>query len=358
MLTDLIVVVAVLALCAWVARGTRWLGAIECALPLLAVAWLALPDERTRLLAFGIIGAAAFAGAALVAAQRFELLVAGVALLRWLPLRDVEVFRELVVLAGIVALFAALRERNALALIAALAVAVVTPVHPGKAALLPLVLAACVLAPPVARAIGGGALLAIAPFVRWSFVPILIAAAFALLVPFLGKLRPLAYAAALSLFALWPWSGVMARALPAAVRFEPAEGTTKVVGWALSRGASMTLEIPRARRVVVNASAANALALPAATLLGYVDAGGCTREVRVGDVADFGFTRREHFFFARHGLPRITRADIRGRGATAWLHGAGAIGVACEGRALTQLRFRGAHESAKLQIESVELPAR
>jgi len=358
-LSDLIAVAAVLATCVWVARGTRWAAAIECSLPLLVVATFAIADERTRLLAYGVIAAAAFAGAALVASERFELMIAGVALLRWIPLRDVEPFREVVVVLGAVALFAAIRNRTPLALIATLVVAAVTPIHPGKAALIPFVVAAlCVGAPALGRAIAAGVLLAAAPFVRWSLVPILIAVAFAMLVPFLGKLRPLAYAAALSLFAMWPWSGVIARALPAVMRFEPPTGEVRTVGWALGGGESLALVIPKARHVVVNASAANALALPPGTPLGTIEASGCSREVRVGDVADFGFTRREHFFAARSPLPRVTRADLRGLGATSWLHGAGAIGVACGGRELTLLRFRGTHPSAKLQIESVELPAR
>jgi hypothetical protein len=371
-LSDLALVVAVLLACVWVARGTRWAAAIECSLPLLAVAIVAITDERARLFACGVIVALAFAAAAVVAREGWVLVLAGVALLRWIPLQEVEVWRELVVLAGALALFAAIRPKSPLALIAALAVAAVTPVHPGKAALIPLLLAGiCVGAgfsrrdgadrlKPVATLILAGALLIAVPFARWSLVPILVTAAFALLVPYLGKLRPLAYAAALALFAMWPWSGVVARALPAVARFEPPTGPVRVVGWALGRGEEATLPIPRARHVIVNASAAAAADLPAGTLLGTIEAGTCTRSVRIGDVADFGFTRRPHFFFARNPLPRITRADIRGYGATAWLHGAGAIGVAC-GADFAALRFRAdaaLPPGTKLQIESVELPAR
>jgi hypothetical protein len=403
-LSDLALVVAVLLACAWVARGTRWAAAIECGLPLLAAAIVVFPDQRMRFFACGVIVAVAFAGAALVAREGWLLVIAGVALLRWVPLRDVEVWRELVVLAGALALYAAVHPsrsegstersrfqsfatsiavppmtprfaRNELPLIAVLAVAAVTAVHPGKAALIPLVLAGiCVGAgfsrhtgadrlKPVAphiRAIVAGALIIATPFARWSLVPILITATFALLVPYLGKLRPLAYAVALALFAMWPWSGIVARALPAVGRFEPPIGPVRVVGWALARGEEATLAIPRTRHVIVNASAAGAEHLPAGTLVGTIEAGTCTRSVRIGDVADFGFTRRPHFFFARNPLPRITRADIRGYGATAWLHGAGAIGVACGGD-FASLRIRAdaaLPPGAKLQIESIELPAR
>ncbi|MEK6375123.1 MAG: hypothetical protein AABO58_20820 [Acidobacteriota bacterium] len=383
MLSDLALVVAVLLACVWVARGTRWMAAIECSLPLLAVAIVVFPDERTRLFACGAIVAVAFAGAALVAREGWVLVIAGVALLRWIPLREVEAWRELVVLAGALVLFGVRASRlyspsvspgdeggragrpadaggtPALHLIAVFAVAAVTPVHPGKAALIPLLLAAVMMwdrLQPVLAA----ALLATVPFARWSLVPILVTAAFALLIPYIGKLRPLVYAAALALFAMWPWSGIVARALPVVARFEPPTGTVRVVGWALGRGEEATLAIPHARHVIVNASAASGSGLPAGTLLGTIDAGTCTRSVRIGDVADFGFTRRPHFFAARNPLPRITRGDIRGYGATAWLHGAGAIGVACSGD-FASLRFRAAATlppGARLQIESVELPAR
>jgi hypothetical protein len=354
-LSDLFVVAAVVAACVYVARGTRWMAAIECAFPLLAAVAL---FGTNKLFWFGVIVAAAFAAAAVVGRELWVLAIAGVALLRWIPLRDVEAWRELIILGGAVALLFALEPRGPLALIAALAVAAATPAHPGKATIIPLLVAAfCEVAPALGRAVGGVALLGLALFARWSLVPLLVAAAFALLVPFLGKLKPLAYAAALALFALWPWSGIVARALPVVTRYEPPIGPTRVVGLALARGQSATVEgLKPVLHCVVNASVANGAGLPVGRVVGYVN----DRAIRIGDVADFGFTRRQHFFAARNPLPRITRADIRGYGATAWLHGAGAIGVA-SGAPMRALRFRAADDlppDARLQIESVELPAR
>jgi hypothetical protein len=367
-LSDLVLVAAVVAACVFAARGTRWAAAIECAFPLLGVVALCVSDERTRFLAFGVIVAAAFAAAALVARETWLLAIAGVALLRWIPLREVEAWRELVVLGGAVALFFALtRPRaGALTLIATLAVAAVTPVHPGKAALFPLALAALITAfrvgaPALGRASVGALFALAAPFVRWSLVPICVTTAFALLVPFLDTLKPLAYAAALALFALWPWSGVVARALPVVKRFEPPAGEVRPIGWSLPPGAAATVDIEPARHLVVNASMANSAGMPGGRVVGLIDAGRCTRVVRIGDVADFGFTRRPHFFAARNPLPRVTRGDIRDYGAAAWLHGAGAIGIACGGAPFTALRFRAAADlpaAARLQIESIELPAR
>ena len=90
MLTDVVLVAAVLGACVYVARGTRWAAAIECAFPLLAVVALFVGD---KCFAFGVIVAAAFAAAALVARETWILVIAGVLLLRWIPLRDVDVWR-------------------------------------------------------------------------------------------------------------------------------------------------------------------------------------------------------------------------------------------------------------------------
>jgi hypothetical protein len=362
-LSDLVLVAAVVGACVFVARGTRWAAAIECAFPLLAIVALCVTD---KFFWFGVIVAAAFAAATLVAREMWVLVIAGVLLLRWIPLREVEVWREVVVLGGALALFAAIKPRSPLALIAVLAVAAVTPVHPGKAALIPLLLVGPSfilrleepqdLVPTGAALVG--ALCAIAAlFARWSLVPILVTAAFVLLVPFLDKLKPLAYAAALALFAMWPWSGIVARALPVVARYEPPTGEVRVVGLALARGESATVGgLKPVLHLTVNASVANGAGLPAGRVIGFVEA----RPIRIGEVADFGFTRRPHFFAARNPLPGVSRGDIRGYGATAWLHGAGAFGVACSAPIRT-LHFRAADDlppDTRLQIESIELPPR
>ena len=92
--------------CVWVARGTRWAAAIECAFPLLAVVAL---FGTNKFFWFGVIVAAAFAAAALAAREMWILVIAGVLLLRWIPLHDVELWRELVVLAGALALYFAIK---------------------------------------------------------------------------------------------------------------------------------------------------------------------------------------------------------------------------------------------------------
>ena len=63
-------VIALVLVCAWVARGTRWCAAVQCAVPLLIAAMMTIADERTRLLAYGVIVAAAFAIAASTVERR------------------------------------------------------------------------------------------------------------------------------------------------------------------------------------------------------------------------------------------------------------------------------------------------
>ncbi|MEA2336186.1 MAG: hypothetical protein QOE82_193, partial [Thermoanaerobaculia bacterium] len=113
-------VIALVLACAWAARGTGWSGIVQGAVPMLIVAMMTIADERTRLMAYGIIVSAAFAAAVCATERRrpagwpggvspptVVLAVVGVILLRWIPLRDVHVVKELLVIAGsIVLLFA------------------------------------------------------------------------------------------------------------------------------------------------------------------------------------------------------------------------------------------------------------
>ena len=48
-------VIALVLVCAWVVRGSRWVAAVQCAVPLLIVAMMTITDERTRLLAYGVV---------------------------------------------------------------------------------------------------------------------------------------------------------------------------------------------------------------------------------------------------------------------------------------------------------------
>nr|MDP9362405.1 hypothetical protein [Acidobacteriota bacterium] len=52
---DLPLVIALVLVCAWVAHGTRWAAAVQCAVPLLIVVMMTLTDERTRLFGYGVV---------------------------------------------------------------------------------------------------------------------------------------------------------------------------------------------------------------------------------------------------------------------------------------------------------------
>ncbi len=88
-------------------------------------------------------------------------------------------------------------------------------------------------------------------------------------------------------------------------------------------------------------------------VVGTIDSVDLRREVRVGDIADFGFLRREQFIHSRNTIPWHPTDDIRGYGQTAWLHGAGRVRVP----PAASIRITAARDlppAARLQIESVD----
>jgi len=398
-------VIALVLACAWAARGTGFSGVVQCAVPLLIAAMMTLTDERTRLLAYGVIVAAAFAVAAFATSRQPErrrpagwlggvppptavLAIAGVMLLRWIPLRDVHIVKELILLVGSLALLFAIRRRDAAepaggtpALLGVFVLAAVTPMPPGKMALLPLVVAVLMLAIRVvfagthretakprdlATAIIGALFLIFAAFARYSLASIYVAVAIVFLMPLAGRIKPLTYAAAIAIFALWPWSGIIARALPVVRNYEPAAGDVHTIARALAPSESLPIDVPRhVRHVVVTTSGAQMARFKPGRVVGTieaVDARGrlTTRPIMIGDVADFGFIRREQFFASRNPLPRFSPGEIRDYGANAWLWGAGRTAIACpaEIKSLRVVAAPNLPPQSHLQIDSVEFPAR
>jgi hypothetical protein len=281
-------------------------------LSVLSVVILLLPplffrDEHTRLLAYGVVVAIAMT---IAARDDIIYVIAGVALLRWIPLSDVILWRELFVLAGAIAIYFA--SRSALLAIAA---ALFTPIFPGKAMLVPFLVA--------------------------------------LILAFLPKIRVPAVAACV-LFILWPWSGLMARALVPLLRAEPQPETSKPVWIALQRGESVSIDTPpNAREVTITASGANAERLRGGTVMGTVEG----KPITIGDIADFGYTRREQFFRSHNPPPRRPIADIKSYGASAWLHTAGLITFHVP-RGTTSIRIAAAPDlppNTRLQIEAVDV---
>ncbi len=405
-------VIVLVLVCAWVVRGTGWAAAVQCAVPLLIVVMMTIPDERTRLFAYGVIVAVAFA-IATAATERWRpagwiggacpersgrvpppnviLAIVGIVLLRWIPIRDVHVVKELIVLGGsLVLLFAIRRQRDpsaplragaaepaggplrlrsghAPALLAVLAVAVVTPISPGKMAFFPLAVAVLVFVTrKVPQLAVAAVLLVCAYFARYSLATIYIAAAIAFLIPLLERVRPLTYAAAVVVFALWPWSGIIARALPLVRNYEPPGGDVRKVASALAPSESLTIAVPpHVRHAVVTMSGGQMARLRPEHVAGTIEATDTrgrmtTRVIRIGDVADFGFMRREQFFASRNPLPRFLTSEIRGYGASAWLWGGGRTAIASAGdlASLRVIAAPGLPRQAHLQIDSVEFPSR
>jgi len=278
-------------------------------------------DEHMRLLAYGVIAAIAFATALATAPpeRHIVIVIAGVLLLRWIPFSNVVVWRELLVLAGALAVFFASRSP-----VLAIAVAAVMTPFPARLLLLPFLAAAVI---------------AILPKFR---VP--------------TPIRIPLYACAVALFAMWPWSGIVARALPAFLRSEVPAANRRPVWIALARGESVSIDAPApSRSVEITISGANASRLRKGTLMGTVEVGGLRREIRIGDIADFGYTRREQFFRSHNPSPKRPIDDVKDYGQSAWLHTAGLITIASP-HAFQSIRVSAARDlppDARLQIEAV-----
>jgi len=362
-------VVVLLSICGFVAvedsgpplSGQPWAAVLHIAIVLLLLPPIFLTDERTRLLAYGLIVAAAFALAVAVAPRTIEayvaLTVAGVALLRWIPFSEVIVWREGLVLFGALVVLLAQRQRTPMAIVAALAIAVVTPIFPARTMVYPLAVSIPVLRIPLAIAFAAAAY-----FARYSIAVLCAVAAIAIAVSFVERMRFAVYACAIALFAMWPWSGIVARAFPKFLIASPPPETNRPVWIALERGQSVSIDAPdRKHAVGITASGANAARFRKGTLMGTVEIVGRTgrlvrREIRIGDIADFGFMRREHFFASRNPPPTHPINDVIGYGQSAWLHAAGwmVIGSIDE---IASLRFTAAPDlppGARLQIEAVD----
>ena len=383
-------VIALVLACAWAARGTGFSGSIQCAVPLLIAAMMMIADERTRLMAYGIIVAAAFAVAAIATARDSErwrlagwpggvspptvvLAVVGVILLRWIPLRDIHVIKELIVLAGSIALLFAEQRRNdelansTTALLCVLFLAAVTPIPPGKMALLPLTVALIVFVTRrVPQVLIAAFFLICAFFARYSLAPIYIAVAIIFLMPLLDRVKPLTYATAIAIFALWPWSGIIARALPIVRNYEPVAGSGRAVSSGLASSEAIDIGVPpHVRHVVVTTSGGQMARLKRGRIVGTIEATDArgrktTRPITIGDIADFGFTRRDQFFASRNPLPHFSSAEIRDYGANAWVWGGGrtAIAAPADIASLRVIAASNLPHDAHLQIDSVEFPAR
>jgi len=393
-------VAVLVTLLAWSAESV----AVQLAVPLLLVAAIAVPDERLRLLTYGVIVAPAFARSLF---SSFELPVAivGIALLRWIPLESVVIWREALILGG-----ALLVLRFTRSVPAAVLVAAATPLFPLKALAFPYLIAAlAALLPRRFRFFAVAVFAVLLVVARYSFAPMMIAAALAMLEEGGLPARPLVRGGGddrsgragsppsvcilLLLVVLFPWSGAAIHALPPALlaivlgigiigRLSPVlaaggaltllfcmPATTAFdrtrIDTALAPSQSLTLEVTPSRRVVVIASGANISSMRGGTF-GTIEALDAkehviaTRPIAIGDVADWGFMRREHLFASRNRLPHDPSWRLIGYGAESWFTGAGRVTIDAP-RHIEALRItadRSLPRIASLQIESVELPRR
>jgi hypothetical protein len=333
----LAVVVTVLA---WVSYPSAMI-----AVPLLIVAELALPDESTRLLVLGAIMAVVVvvpaagrsyrglpAGGAPPASGRWHgrpaagttaagIAIAAILLLRWIPIENVLIGRELFLLAIAVGIVFVL-GRTPFAIAVAAITALITPAVPLRTLALPvLVLAAAV----AARTFGMPALRLVWPSTVVLAFPIL----------------------------FFAWSGIVARAFPYFLRQATQLKGRVVIAEALAPGRSVTFDVPQGARSLI-LSGANVARLRGGAPLGRIEPGGIT--VRIGDAADWGYMRREQFYAARNPLPRDPAGRIRGYGYgyAAWLDGAGRVALPAGARRIRVIADVSLPANAALQVEGFE----
>lgn len=300
---------------AWLARRSDGSAAILCGVPLLVAAAIVFPADQQRLLAYGVIAASAYCGAILLAgelgfAATAGFVTAGLALLRWIGRDTIEPFREAAVLAGALLVAAVMTRRSALSVFVAVATGLLTPAIPTRSFVLPLAVAA----------------IAWALRFRLTFAPLLLLFVIVM---------------------LFPWSGVVARATPWFLRKAvPRERLT--LAYAIPAGRTMEIELPPGTRSLV-LSAANSLRLPPGTPVARIDG----RLVRMGDIADWGATRRWMWWNAGVTVPAVPLGSIRGWGYDAWVDGAARFDIP------PRQRIRVAVEpslppDAALQVEAFE----
>jgi hypothetical protein len=287
--------------------------AILFALPLLVACAICFPVEQTRLLAYGVVFAAAYCGA-LFAIEEWNfavsagLLLVGIAMLRWIARDRVEVAREVFITVGALLIVAGMKK-SPLGVAVALATAFLTPGIPTRTLLIPFAVAA----------------------VAW-LIPIRL-----VVVP--------AFAAAVMLI-LFAWSGVAARALPYFFRVQPHERVLPL-GFALKPGQAIDVDVPQDAKSLA-LSAANGFRLKASTVAGTVDG----RPVTMRELADWGYMRREQWWRSRNSLPRVPGGIVRGYGYDAWVDGAGIVVLPPRARRIRIAADPHLPADARLQVEA------
>lgn len=327
---------------AWLSRRRSSSSGLMLAVPLLIAAEVALPVESVRLLTFGAIvavclGIALSTSSGPEPAKRGEgspdsqrsmfrggsaslgITVVALLLLRWIPFADVLLLRELVLLALAVAI-AIVLGRTPFAVMVAVITALATPAVPLRTLALP---AAVLLVAVVARLFGTPRIA-----LMWPSTVIL-----------------------MYVMLFFPWSGVVARAFPYFLQREMPPRHRSPIAQALAPNRSAKYEVPDGARSLV-VSGANVASLRRGAILGRVEPGGIA--VRIGDAADWGYMRREHFYAARNPLPRDPAGRIREYGYAAWADGAGRMALPRGARTIRITASENLAADASLQVEGFE----
>jgi hypothetical protein len=120
------------------------------------------------------------------------------------------------------------------------------------------------------------------------------------------------------------WSGVVARAFPFFLQRPKPELPRYAVTQAIGANETLILDVPEGKKSLI-VSGANVARLPRGTALGKIEPGGTI--VRIGDAADWGYLRRDHFYGTRNSLPRDPAGKVRDYGYAAWIDGAGRVSL-------------------------------
>jgi hypothetical protein len=287
--------------------------AVQVAVPLLIAVEIAIPNETMRLQAFGLIVAAALARHA-----PYVTTIAAILILRWIPMPEL-VLRELFLLA-ISCAIAWLLRATPFATLVAVVTALVTPAIPLRTLALPL------------------AVLAVAALARYTGMPRI-------------EWRIVSSTLLAAVLLFFPWSGIVARSTPYLwkdVRPRP----KAIVNAALAPGRSVELDVPHDATALI-VSGANVARLRRGDRLGRIEPGGF--EVRIGDAADWGYTRRQVFYGTHNPLPRDPVGVIRDYGYEAWVDGASRVALPPGARTIRVTGDVSLPDDASLQVEAFEL---
>ena len=324
----------IVTIIAWLGEST----AVLCAVPLLIGCAVSFSDDRTRLFGYGAIVAVAFCGAMLnVSAQcavrgakngtsalsfprAAGFAIAGTALIRWIAREHFQFFREAILLALVIAVVAVAKHAPigiALSLLAAL----YTPAIPFRTLLVPVLfmIVAAALRP--------------------------LSTQHSALSTLNSALSTLIIAIVLTLF---PYSGIVART-PRYLRYgKPATNRVNLY-WAMRPGQSHDFEVPAEAHALI-LSLSHGENLRGMTVIGQVG----DRELHAGDLADWGFARREQWWRAKNRLPRHAAGLIRGYGYDGWVDGAVRVEIPRDARTIRVSVDPNLPPPALLQLEAFE----